>query len=340
LTPGCAPHPPIRITEEHGEEDFTWTNPVTGETEDRPGSGVVAGNGTEEDPYVIEGWCIQTPPGGDAVRITGTDVHVRVSTNVLTGVYDPHNLDAINNAGVRLKGTSNVTVSSNTIASTIVGVFLDGSRDTTIADNVIVRVRGDGIVIWDYREPNLIANNNIANNTILGSFWYGIFLQSSEGNILRGNTLYRNWKGIDVSSSPRTEILENTIRDNHATVLDLAGSFSKIRRNLVEENGDGVAVHMGHSEIRNNTIAGNDGDGILLEWGGRQPYGGRQRNRAQRGERDPIGGDIVADSRQRFPGERRGGGCGGWARRRERDGPRRRDAELVGGRIGAERRYR
>lgn len=42
----CTVHDPIRILEDHGPLGFTWDDPITGETTYRPGSGVVAGDGT------------------------------------------------------------------------------------------------------------------------------------------------------------------------------------------------------------------------------------------------------------------------------------------------------
>jgi hypothetical protein len=51
----CKPHPPIEITEDRGPGGFVTTLPAGGETLHRPGSGVVAGNGTAENPYTDRG---------------------------------------------------------------------------------------------------------------------------------------------------------------------------------------------------------------------------------------------------------------------------------------------
>jgi hypothetical protein len=54
----CDAHEPIRILEDKGDDGFVWDDPVTGEEVYRPDSGVVAGDGSASNPYVIEGWCI------------------------------------------------------------------------------------------------------------------------------------------------------------------------------------------------------------------------------------------------------------------------------------------
>jgi hypothetical protein len=54
---GWAPHEPIYI---HGDDAFTWEN------------GVVKGSGTADDPYIIEGWIIDTHSHDYGIYIDGT----------------------------------------------------------------------------------------------------------------------------------------------------------------------------------------------------------------------------------------------------------------------------
>lgn len=74
------PHPPITIDGSDPSKGFTTTDPTTGEDEPRPGSGVTSGNGTAEDPYIIEDWAIPS------LTIQNTRAHVLIRDTL---IYDP-----------------------------------------------------------------------------------------------------------------------------------------------------------------------------------------------------------------------------------------------------------
>lgn len=284
--PGCAPHPPIHITEEHGDQGFTWTNPVTGGSEYRPGSGVVAGNGTADNPYLIQGWCITAPPDAHAILIEGTSSHVIIRANVLTGLQKPYNFEtAIVGAGVRLDDTSNIVIADNRMAFLTWGALLTETTSVTIRDNTVTRIWVDGLALRQHSHRNEIVDNEVKHVR-----WYGVLLQSSNGNEVRGNWLHDNaWGGI-ISGSSGTTFAGNNISQNaigldlfaHRNTIEgnrivnnrfsgiwatLIASRNIIQNNLLQGNGWNGIELKGESEgnvIRNNTLARNGRDGLLI----------------------------------------------------------------------------
>lgn len=141
-TDECEQHPAIDV---RGDEGF-----------EAEGSGVTGGAGTEEDPYIIEGWCITSvpllsPPAG--VRLEGTSAHVVIRNNVIEG----HTL------GLELVDARNVTAQANDLVdSGRYGIRLEASDANTFGDN-----------------------------TITGTGQYDVFLQDSTGTAWTGNALER-----------------------------------------------------------------------------------------------------------------------------------------------------
>lgn len=190
------PHPPIHI-----EHDAQFG---------LPGSGVTQGEGTPEDPYVIEGWCILGPGRtviSEGISIRSTSAHFVVRDNLVRGFFlgmtltflshgavDGNVLEA-NHQALSLWGTDRIPVSGNEVLNATYGLF----------------VRGDS------------HHNRISNNTFDGpSTAVGAAL-SVEGNdnTIRDNVVTANEYGIRIAGSAT----DNTIRGNniHGTDVGLRG---------------------------------------------------------------------------------------------------------------------
>jgi hypothetical protein len=55
LSGDCPSHPPIETIEDEGPNGFALANVEGAAAVPRPGSGVLAGTGTADDPYLIQG---------------------------------------------------------------------------------------------------------------------------------------------------------------------------------------------------------------------------------------------------------------------------------------------
>lgn len=263
------PHPPIVITEAHGPQGFTWTNPLTGEDGYRPGSGVAAGSGTADDPYVIAGYCIAgaSPPFtlvGAAIELDGTEAHVVVADNRLAGLGD----------GVLVEDARNVTVRDNVVTRhSDDGVHVIRSSDVGVHGNELlgngyagvglrlshdVLVRGNRIVgnVVNGVHLNTASGNRIVNNTIGDNDLDGISLRFSSRNTIRGNDVTGSrWDGIRLlDDSNRNRVLNNTVVGNDAGLSVSTSSRNLLRGNLITGSAhEGLLISWG----ANNTVAGN-----------------------------------------------------------------------------------
>lgn len=141
-----APRGPILID---GNADFT------------PVNGVVSGSGTENDPYIIEGWEIDAS-SAHGVEIRNTTAHFIVrNCYVRRGRSGKH-------SGIHLSNVRNGRISNVTSGNNFYGIYLGSSSN------------------------NLIENCTVENNS------YGVYLTSSPNNTFRGNSLSKNWRNFSI----------------------------------------------------------------------------------------------------------------------------------------------
>lgn len=324
----CDPHPPISVSadspgqgfavdtpasnpdspvlEDEVEPVLREIEPVLDETEldqpdavPRPGSGVVAGNGTAGNPYVIEGWCIEPTPAEAAtilqadeagIRLEDTRAHVVIRNNTIQGTPDLRTLGEEFDEGVSLENARNVTLVHNTIEGHQVDAVsvLDGSENVTVEDNLL-RNNGDEGFEIKRSGPALVRDNRIEANGDDGGFLLEATEATVEANRFAGN----GDEGLDVNGSSDLEVRDNAFLDNQNTgvllydgtrdavlagneirghefdgVLALEGSLGlRLDGNALEANGDdGFDVQRSPGAvIRDNRIASNGGDGGYLE---------------------------------------------------------------------------
>lgn len=280
LCRGRQPHPPIEIKSEEGPQGLiVGEHPRTGEPIYRPGSGVVAGNGTQANPYVIAGWCIQIPEGGwtpvdtASLLIRHTDAHLRIEDNVIAG------RTPIPGEGIDLRRVSNVTIRGNDISETgigiraryvenvqvqdneltgngFTGIWLRHTNAVQIVDNDITRGREaigafssedlviDGNRVEDNRVNGIFvasSSANITDNTVLDSGKHGLLLRSSPGSLVEHNVVSNSGRnGLYIHKSNRAVVWNNTVRDNRVG-LELARSG----RTLIANNTLEAGVELG-----------------------------------------------------------------------------------------------
>lgn len=260
--PSCASHPPIRVTENAGEEGFVL---VEGTPTYRPGSGVIAGLGTEANPYVIAGWCIDgsdeswdelgvAPDQPEGIWIQDTDAHVVIKGMNVTGHPG---------SGVRWSNVENMALETSTITGNEDhGVDVDSSRSSQLSNNTITDNGLSGVVLAFGSHGFDIMNNNLTGNTEAGVYSHISFDNRVEGNTIRDAGL----AGVYLSSSHDTRLEGNTITDNQAPgVKAVISDSNQVRENTITGNTVGVALQQAaFNQVHGNTIAKNDQHGASL----------------------------------------------------------------------------
>lgn len=224
------PHPPIYI---NGNDDFI------------PENGVIAGNGTKENPYIIEGWEINAS-NTDGIRIENTDAYFIIRNCYIYGGKKNYN-DGINFYNVKNGGIENVICKEN-----YVGIRLYESSLNKISNSSINKNEIGFIVAYS---PNNIFRHNQINNNTLGFYIYGNIPDYNQ-DIDKSNKI--NGKSIYYITHQTNQAIFN----KKLGFLALICCRDVIVRNIYVE-GDGIlVVGTSQSTILECTIVG--GLGIQL----------------------------------------------------------------------------
>ncbi len=249
-----APHAPIDI---EGNANFTAAN------------GVVSGQGTAADPYVIAGWSIAAPPGiGIQFRNTNAHVVVRdveVSAAPVAGyyLYSASNVTLSNatayasgGEGVRIESSQAVTVVASSLLGNQAGAVVLNSANVTIERTNVTLNTLDGVAVTG--SPSVtIRDNNVSLNGF-GSAGYGVHLTSTSGDTVRGNRFLLN--GIFLDGTTPADF------DSHTITADNLVSGRPI---LYERNCAGLSLsgldlggllvaNCRHARLSNLTVTGGD----------------------------------------------------------------------------------
>lgn len=137
LAQGWAPRGPIYI---FGDEGFTWEN------------GVIGGSGTPDDPYIIEGWVIDTLGYDYGIYIDHTTAHFVLRDCIVRYPQE--------RAGIFLSAVENGRVEGCSVYGGKVGIHLLSSSNVVITGNAIGYCER-GIILSTASDGNLIYGNSI-----------------------------------------------------------------------------------------------------------------------------------------------------------------------------------
>jgi len=224
------PHTPIHIT---GNNNFTSEN------------GVISGNGTPENPYLIANWEI------DGANTEGYGIYIEFTTaccviseckitNVSTGIF--------------LHVTSNITIQNTTISMCAVGIGSSSTTNTTICSNEISMC-----------EKGIDTDHDMAFDkslSIIGNRFHHLnetFIASAE--IISENSFTDNQIGCwlyGVNNVTRNFFARNQIG---CVIWYIVDNFTD---NIIVNNTEGIVVHYGGTHIASNEIAWNTNNGINM----------------------------------------------------------------------------
>jgi parallel beta-helix repeat protein len=225
-----------------------------------PNNGVVSGNGTASNPYVISGWNISAA-SASGIQIQNTNAYFEVRD---CHVYDGSLGIPTPNDGIDLYNCANGTLSNNNCSNNVCGIYLYDSSNNTLVNNTCNSNGVYGIVLDLSSNYNTLNNNNCSNND------YGIYLyDSSNGNTLVNNTCNSNGVyGIvlDLSSDSNT-ISSNTCNFNSDYGIYLDSSISNTLTNNTCSSNNWLGIYLdssSHYNTLNNNNCSNNDYGIYL----------------------------------------------------------------------------
>ena len=193
-------HDVIRI---NGDDEFTQENGVTG------------GNGTRDNPYIIENWVINATNRGDGIRISNTRSYF-IIRNCMVYNSSGNSLPYFGWAGIHLSNVSSGVIENNLcIGGSWYGISLYRSSHIILSGNNLSDNKYAGVYIYN-SSFNGIFDNHISENR------YGIFISfHSENNEIRGNKIEENNDyGVavhDESCNNNTIYGNYFIYNNHST---------------------------------------------------------------------------------------------------------------------------
>lgn len=170
--------PPVTFVEDVNAVDRSYAPHATIAADDDSELAALAiengwpGDGSQGDPYIIDGYSINATGSKQAILIGNTTAHF-----VISGCY----LSSASETGILLLNSTNGTLRNNTCMSNVW--------------NGIAVVNSESV--------------NVTNNSCQGSH-YGILVQSSHSSSLMNNSCQSNGDGILVRQSDDNEIVGNT----------------------------------------------------------------------------------------------------------------------------------
>jgi len=275
---------PKSTTQALSENSYRFHHPIYifGDDDFSPENGVVAGNGTKENPYIIEGWEIRCNLFWKilnfilrkleftnlrnyvlnialcGIYIRDTTKHVVIRNNYIHGWCGRRSIFPM--AGITIINATNITIEDNVFEDNFYSIFIpnylwDGyefnSSDIVIRSN---KFKGGDVGI---RIEHRTSNCSIIYNEISNCETGGI--SSCSGMIyIAKNYIYKNGNGVFASSK---NIIEDNIIVNNGNGIYCGSPL--IMNNTIVGNLAGIFVSPGHPTILNNTIENNE-IGILV----------------------------------------------------------------------------
>ncbi len=211
------------------------------------------GNGTQENPYIIENLTIQPPSGMNGISISNTtlyfiirDVNVSGSTeagvylqNVSNGVIE-RSLFEGNYVGIKAYNSSNIVVRDNEfVNNTSIGFRAEGCEDVRVENN---RFYEGEVGVLLIRSGNVdVASNYLERNEL------SIGVKECDGITISQNRMYNyGYEGISIGY--------------YSTNISIVGNDFSVERGRKNENVAYRGIEVWYSNftlIENNTINGN-----------------------------------------------------------------------------------
>ncbi|MEM3396733.1 MAG: right-handed parallel beta-helix repeat-containing protein [Thermoplasmata archaeon] len=238
-----------------------------------------SGDGTENAPYLIEGYDINSAGGSYGIWIENTTVHFAVRNCTIQGATSISTVPF--GAAIALNNVQNGKIENNTCTASIRGVYIYGaSMYNTIVNNTANTVQ-QGIALY-FSDNNTIVNNS-ANSNTYGIYLYyasnvvvdfcnansnsvsGIYVGSSDNITISNTNANGNTYGITLFSSNNATINTNLVNGNNYGIYLSQAHYNNITFNTGYNNYDGAYIQFSnYNNIAYNNFSGNYYYGMLL----------------------------------------------------------------------------
>jgi len=191
----------------------------------------------------------------------GTAIEIEASDVTIEGLIIRNTGDSLDleNAGVSVL-EPRVTIRNNRFENVLFGVFLRGSNDSVVADNIIgakdldIARRGDGIRLWE-SERTVVEGNHVDGGRD-SVFWF------SNGVVVRNNEVSNGRYGLHLMYSDDAVVEGNVLTANSVGAFLMYGRNTLLQNNVMAENfgpsGYGIGLKdMDGVEAEGNRLIGN-----------------------------------------------------------------------------------
>lgn len=190
---------------------------------------------------------------GDNLRIISnfveltSDGHGIQLVDIINSKINSNNISNNLGVGLILQQSSSNILKGNTITNSSTGINLsDGSQDNRIKDNIIQSNENDGISL------GLMSNNNrIIGNETSGNL-FGLRIDNSDFNIIRGNSIFGNNDGFQIDFSNDNRVIKNEINFNEIDGLNIFESSNNLFRNNTANGNMNIDCLMDINSLNNN----------------------------------------------------------------------------------------
>lgn len=277
-------HDPIHI---NGNAAFT------------PANGVVAGDGTSGNPYIIEDWEIDAL-GGTGIWIQNTDAYFEIRncrvyngyrgirfTNVTNGKIINVTSEG-NGDGILLDlGSTNNTIQNCTVSNnSYLGIWISHSANNTLRNNILSNNRY-AFGVWSYDDLDEFVQDIDTTNVIDGKPIYYVVGQSRltfDGSVMdigylglisserikvKNLNIQNVFHGILLANTSRTKVEDSTFSNTYWGIDLNASQRNKFINCTTSQNVTGIGLYSStatgfsdRNKIMQCTIKNNSRDGI------------------------------------------------------------------------------
>jgi parallel beta-helix repeat protein len=237
-------HDPIRIS---GDAQFTAEN------------GVVRGQGTPSDPYVIEDWVIVRDTGSfAAIVLDDTTAHVRIRRVVI------RSQDGLGQNGecIALRRAANVRVENASLANCFEGLFISGGSSIAVANTSFssivyaAQILGGTDVVFE-------------GNRMLDRFSGSLIVSQVTNLLVRGNS-FEGQGAISMSGVNNGTVEQNSVAVEGIGITAWDSSAIRVRNNTVTHgvSSSAIAIRIHASNgtlVEDNVITTRTGKGLSVE---------------------------------------------------------------------------
>jgi parallel beta-helix repeat protein len=167
------------------------------------------GNGTADDPYIIENYDINATNFASGIYIGNTTVHFIIRGCLVHDADTPTDYPFSSRCyGIILNNVTNGVVDDNQCYRDSFGIYLYGSDGNTVTNNTVYNNEEDSLTLR-YSDNNTVSGNDLSDSDYCLNLYYG-----SDGNVLSNNTCYGNYMGIYGLVSENNTIENNVLNNN------------------------------------------------------------------------------------------------------------------------------